>query len=120
MSRFKQEYDGQFGEFWQKKAHEEVEKLLKDVEIDEDGAARWKSNGGYLMEDAVEKLLVAGINWFDPELTKSKRQMQVKEILAKVRKKRRKPLTEEMYEMRAAFGSGTTVVNVITGERIKL
>lgn len=27
---------------------------------------------------------------------------------------------EEMFEMRAAFGEGETVVNVITGEKIQL
>ena len=29
-------------------------------------------------------------------------------------------LAEERTEMEAAFGKGTTVVNIITGERIKL
>jgi hypothetical protein len=32
----------------------------------------------------------------------------------------RKRSSEEIGEMRAAFGSGTTVVDVITGDRIKL
>lgn len=34
--------------------------------------------------------------------------------------KNREHTPEELYEMRAAFGPGTTVVNVITGKRTKL
>ena len=36
--------------------------------------------------------------------------------------KKRTPeeLAEERFEMEAAFGKGTTVVNIITGERTKL
>ena len=120
MSRFQKEYNGEFGEFWQKKAHEDIERILKNVEVDNDGAARWKNNGGYLMDDAIEMLLVSGADWFDVEMTKAKRKEQIKEIMNNARKSKSKPSGEELYEMKAAFGSGTTVVNVITGERIKL
>jgi hypothetical protein len=43
-------------------------------------------------------------------------------ILAEYRQqmKRSKPSPEQMSEMRAAFGAGTVVVNVITGKRTKL
>lgn len=120
MSRFQREYNGEFGEFWQKKAHEDIERILKNVEVDDDGAARWKNNGGYLMDDVIEKLLVGGADWFDVELTKAKRREQVKKIVANARKSKCEPSDEELYEMKAAFGSGTTVVNVLTGKKIRL
>ena len=46
----------------------------------------------------------------------------IDEELRRYRRERRnhKYSGEELYEMRAAFGSGTTVVDVITGQRIRL
>ena len=42
-------------------------------------------------------------------------------LMAHVRaESRREPSAEQMYEMRSAFGKGTTVVNVFTGRRTRL
>jgi hypothetical protein len=47
---------------------------------------------------------------------------ETRKILADYREqmKNHKPSPEQLHEMRAAFGAGKTVVNLITGKRIKL
>ena len=54
MTRFAREWNGELGAFWQKNAHEEAARLLAqrdNIEVEEDGAAKWKSNGSYLPAD---------------------------------------------------------------------
>ena len=138
MTRFAREWNGELGAFWQKNAHEEAARLLAqrdNIEVEEDGAAKWKSNGSYLPADVVEKLIFAGASYlpadvveklifagadfFSEEATAAKREAQTAEFLGNYRRNH-KTTAEERTEMEAAFGKGTTVVNIITGERIKL
>ena len=122
MTRFAREWNGELGAFWQKNAHEEAARLLAqrdNIEVEEDGAAKWKSNGSYLPADVVEKLIFAGTDFFSAEATAAKREAQTAEFLGSYRRNHR-TTTEERAEMEAAFGKGTTVVNIITGEKIKL
>ena len=122
MTRFAREWNGELGAFWQKNAHEEAARLLAqrdNIEVEEDGAAKWKSNGSYLPADVVEKLIFAGADFFSEEATAAKREAQTAEFLGNYRRNH-KTTAEERTEMEAAFGKGTTVVNIITGERIKL
>ena len=49
-----------------------------------------------------------------------KRNAQVQKELAQYRANYTGPSDEEVAEMRAAFGEGETVVDVITGKTIKL
>lgn len=123
MTRFEREISGSLGAFWKKNAEEEVRKAVtqaeKDAAVDEDGAIRWNSNGRYLMDDFCEKLEYAGFP-FSRKATAEKREAQVEEELAQYRKNHRGFDAEELAEARAAFGEGTTVVNVLTGEKTKL
>ena len=122
MTRFAREWNGELGAFWQKNAHEEAARLLAqrdNIEVDEDGAAKWRSNGSYLPADVVEKLIFAGADFFSAEATAAKREAQTAEFLGSYRRNH-KTTTEERMEMAAAFGKGTTVVNILTGEKIKL
>lgn len=122
MTRFAREWNGELGAFWQKNAHEEAARLLaqKDnIEVEADGAAKWKSNGNYLPADVVEKLTFAGADFFSAEATAAKRDAQTAEFLNSYRQNH-KVTAEERMEMEAAFGKGTTVVNIITGEKIRL
>ena len=122
MTRFAREWNGELGAFWQKNAHEEAARLLAqrdNIEVDEDGAAKWKNNGSYLPADVVEKLIFAGADFFSAEATAAKREAQTAEFLGNYRRSHR-TTAEERTEMEAAFGKGTTVVNIITGEKIKL
>lgn len=122
MTRFAREWNGELGAFWQKNAHEEAARLLAqrdNIEVAEDGAAKWKSNGSYLPADVVEKLIFAGADFFSEEATAAKREAQTTEFLQNYRRSYR-TTAEERTEMEAAFGKDTTVVNIITGEKIKL
>ena len=122
MTRFAREWNGELGAFWQKNAHEEAARLLAqrdNIEVEEDGAAKWKSNGSYLPADVVEKLIFAGADFFSEEATAAKREAQTTEFLQNYRRSYR-TTEEERTEMEAAFGKDTTVVNIITGEKIKL
>ena len=103
MTRFAREWNGELGAFWQKNAHEEAARLLAqrdNIEVEEDGAAKWKSSGNYLPADVVEKLTFAGADFFSAEATAKKREAQTAEFLANYRHE----VTEkERTEMRAAF-----------------
>ena len=103
MTRFAREWNGELGAFWQKNAHEEAA----------------KSNGSYLPADVVEKLIFAGADFFSEEATAAKREAQTTEFLQNYCRSHR-TTAEERTEMEAAFGKDTTVVNIITGEKIKL
>ena len=124
MTRFEQEITGKLGDFWKRNAQKEVEKLMNrayEIEVEKDGAAKWVSNGNYLPSDVCEKLVYGGFD-FSPKATEIKRDRQTREILEGYRKaqENRKYSDEEMFEMRSAFGEGTTVVNVLTGRKIRL
>ena len=121
MTRFEQEISGALGAFWKKNAEGEVKRLLDkadDIEVEADGAAKWKTNGSYLPSEVIEKLAYGGFE-FSPEATRAKREEQTTAFLRDYRKNHR-TTEEEKNEMRAAFGPGQTVINIITGERIAL
>lgn len=118
MTRFQKEISGVLGEFWKKNAKSEAEKAVteadKNAVIEEDGAIKWKTNNSYLMDDLCEKLEYMGYP-FSRKATQEKREAQVNEKLSKYKSN----LSEEsIHEMAAAFGSGITVVDVITGEKV--
>lgn len=118
MTRFEQDYNGTNGEFWKREAHEEAKRLLASrdqMTIEDDGAAKWTASGNYLPNDICDKLTFLGADWFDAEATKTKRHEQVKEKIASGRFTYY-PTSEELAEMRSAFGVGETVVNVMSGQ----
>ena len=125
-SRFMMELSGELGPYWVKSAREEVNKMQDQADTgeilkEEDGAVKWKRNGRYLPEDCVEKLAYTHFK-FSPEATKKKRDAQTERSLKAYRESRKNHScsAEELYEMRAAFGAGETVVDVITGQKIIL
>ena len=123
MTRFAREWNGELGAFWQKHAHEEAERLMSqrdNIEVEEDGAAKWISSGNYLPADVVEKLTFAGADFFSAEATAAKREAQTAAFLDSYRRNYKGPSEEEKAEMRAAFGEGATVVTVITGKKTRL
>lgn len=123
MTRFEREISGSLGAFWKKNAEEEVRKAVAKVDADAaveaDGAIKWNSNGRYLMDDFCEKLEYAGYG-FSREATAKKRDAQNAESLAEYRKNDKGLIGEELAEARAAFGEGTTVVDVLTGKKTRL
>ena len=123
MTRFEREISGSLGEFWKKNAEEEVRKAVAQADtqamVEADGAIKWTGNGRYLMDDFCEKLEYAGYA-FDREATARKRDAQVEESLAEYRRNDRGLSGEALAEVRAAFGEGATVVNVLTGRKTRL
>ena len=123
MTRFAMEWNGQLGAYWEAQAHAEAERLMgmrADIEVDDDGAAKWVSSGRYLPADVVEKLTFAGADFFSAEATAVKRTAQNAAFIDSYSRNHKGPSAEERIEMAAAFGKGTTVVNVITGTRTRL
>lgn len=128
MTRFEQELNGTLGEFWKKDALKKIANAESDIEsgrmiIDDLGVATWKSNGHCIMDDmaeVVEHSKYADI--FDRKATKDMRAIENEKFFKQYREsmKNHKPSEEEMFEMRATFGRGTKVVDVITGETITL
>lgn len=127
MSRFQQEISGQLGDYWQKSAEKELEDLRTDIlimniTIDEYGVARNRI-GKAVMSDMLEKLLYlkeAHQLGISEEATKVARDKEVEESIAEYKRNYKGPSEEDLFEMRAAFGAGNKVVDVITGYEIQL
>ena len=124
MTRFERELSGALGAFWKRHAEEEIQKMQKRIDNDEirtniGGGAFWNSNGNYLPEECAEILSHTDFP-FSIEETRRAREAQTAAFLESYARNYKGPSEEEKAEMRAAFGAGTTVVNVITGARTRL
>lgn len=123
MTRFQQEISGALGQWWKEHAERELDMAVKKADIDAivelDGAIRWKESGNYLMDDLCEQLEYAGYP-FSRKSTAKARDIQNNKFINEYRKNYSGPTEEELFEMRAAFGEGKTVVDVITGNAIQL
>ena len=124
MTRFERELNGSLGEFWKRHAEEEIAKMQARVDNDEirtniGGGAFWNSNGNYLPADCAEILSYTDFP-FSLEETARAREAQTAAFLENYRKNYTGPSEEEKAEMRAAFGTGATVVDIISGERVSL
>lgn len=121
MTRFEQELSGALGAFWKKNAEQEIAKMQKRADNDEirtnvNGGAFWNSNGNYLPADCAEILSYTDFP-FSLEETKRAREAQTAAFLENYH---HETTAEERMEMQAAFGKGTMVVDIISGERIRL
>lgn len=91
--------------------------------IGEDGVGRWTSNGRAIPADAAAKIAAfapraaAGM---DLLATERAERAETAAFLAAYRANPPQPTAEQLFEMRAAFGEGTDVVNVITGQRYQV
>jgi len=123
MTRFERELNGSLGEFWKRNAERELEQLRKEladgkITIDDQGIAR-NCIGRVLMSDLLEKLAHI-TDAVSIEATTAAREAEVAAELAEYRKQAHEPSLEERAEMRAAFGPGAKVVDVLTGKAITL
>jgi len=86
------------------------------------GVPRWTTNDRVPPTDAVKDYFIDRTPGFDKLATDAARDAENSAFLADYRKRMENyvPSDEEMFEMRAAFGRGTEVVNVITGRRTQL
>ena len=80
------------------------------------GVPRWNSNGKVPPNEVLDAWLSVGIE-FDYEKAIKAREKDNLKFFNEYREVRKNYTVsdEELYEMRAAFGSGTQVVDVITG-----
>ena len=125
-TRFQQEISGDLGEYWKRSAEAELEDLKKDIEvgditIDEFGVARNRI-GRVVMSDILEKLMYVAADRINEEATKTARKVEVTKSLEEYRKSMENHVytEEELFEMRAAFGPGTIVTNIVTGQKVKI
>ena len=135
MTRFEQEISGlldkqvaerkgtENNHYWERSAKAEVEKAVKEANenaiVEESGAIRWIASGNYLPDDFCEKHEYAGYA-FSREATRQAREVQSSEAIEAYRRQARQITTEEIEEMRSAFGRGAVVVDIITGQRIAI
>ena len=119
MTRFKMELSGMLGEFWKQQAEQELQAVKSDLDscritIDGDGVAR-NSIGRALADDMLEKVEMVAPDCVNVSATRATYAAERDEALKRYAS--REIGTEEMHEMRSAFGAGTTVVDVLTGRR---
>lgn len=138
MTRFEMEISGKLDKevqanggnlrpnFWREHAEKEmwkaVEKFKTDAIVDDNGIATWKLSGNCLPDDFLEMLDWAGVATINYEATKRERQRQDEKFFKEYKEanKNRKYTEEELFEMRAAFGTGVTIVDAISGQTIQL
>jgi len=113
------EYNGKYGDFFQKRAKESVEMFNAEQITVTQGVVRWNSNNSIPPSDLLELWHHAGCE-FNYDKTIAIRDEEISASLEEYRKTKRPPSEEELLEMRAAFGRWTKVVDIITGQDLIL
>ena len=123
MTRFEKELSGALGAYWKKEAEKELSKVKKDLKdgkitIDENGIAR-NCIGRTLHDDMLEKVAKVSRK-VNVEATRAARDEETAKVIEAYRASYTGPSEKDLFEMKAAFGTGTTVVDIFTGKKIKL
>ena len=123
MTRFEKELSGALGAYWKKEAKKELERVKKDLDegkitIDENGIAR-NCIERTLHDDMLEKVAMVSDKG-NVEATRAARDEETAKVIEEFRASYTGPSEEDLFEMRAAYGKGTTVVDIFTGKKIKL
>lgn len=77
---------------------------------------RWNTNDRIPFPDMLQNFREAG--WIDAQTERNsldQRKVEDRKAIEAYRANYKGPSEEEMFEMRAAFGAGAKVVNVLTG-----
>lgn len=119
MTRFQMELSGILGEFWKQQAEQELQKVKSDLDscritVGVDGVAR-NYLGRALSDDMLEKVELVAPDCVNVSATRATYAAERDEVLKRYAS--REIGSEEMHEMRSAFGTGTTVVDVLSGRR---
>lgn len=102
----------------------EADRLALDFDtsasVDAAGIVRWRSNGAIPPADVLEFWRHLG-KVFDHDASQALRQSEQAAFLDQYRRINagRQRSDEEMFELRAAFGEGAEVVDVITRDRVR-
>lgn len=125
MTRFDRELKGEYGQFWKKKAIQHLHKIEEEVfrgeiTIDKQGVAR--NCIGRVVVDEVANALdyIIQDGSFRWDKTIEARNKENEEFLKEYASREPHYSSEEIAEMKAAFGGGTKVVNILTGREIQL
>ena len=90
--------------------------LVDQTTNDATGALRWKSNGNGVPADI---LAAAGVHPHHIEATEAAREADLRALVAQLRVQEQEESedqrAERLFELRAAFGPGETIVNAFTG-----
>ena len=125
MTRFDRELRGEYGEFWKKKAIHYLHKIEEEVSkgeitIDKEGVAR-NCIGRVVVNEVANALdYIIQDGSFSWDKTIEARNKENEEFLEEYASREPHYSSEEIAEMKAAFGQGTKVVNVLTGREIQL
>lgn len=121
MTRFEMELRGVFGERWVANANRELDRVEQKlhegkITIDDNGVA-YNCIGRVLDDEEAQKVhfVTCRINL---EATAEAYARECAELVARMNQ--RSYSSEEIGEMKANFGEGSVIVNVLTGERIVL
>lgn len=125
MTRFDRELKGEHGEFWKKKATQYLHKIEEEVfrgeiTIDKEGVAR-NCIGRVVVDEVANSLdYIIQDGSFRWDKTIEVRNKENEEFLKEYASREPHYSGEEIAEMKAAFGEGDTVIDVLTGKRIQL
>lgn len=120
MTDYVSAYEGHGHKFQVEEAQRLAGKLRTEAVI-ANGVIRWLSNNQVPPADCVALAAHIGLS-VDVEASTTARDADTTAFLADYRKRnaRRRVTAEQRAEMRAAFGPGAKVVNVITGRVTRL
>ena len=125
MTRFERELNGSLGAYWKEQGEKELAKIKTELDegkitIDDQGVA-WNCIGRPLMRDLAAKVALV-TDRIDLEATAQASSAEAAKSIAAYRASREKNgySDEEIHEMRAAFGPGTTITDLLTGKTFNL
>lgn len=82
---------------------------------------RWASNGNCVPNDVMQEMHEQGVvTKAQVVATRNARDLETAQFLREYRERQQPATEEERTEMRAAFGEGATVVDVISGRETRL
>ena len=99
----------------------DAERMLDAFHTDtyiENGVIRWKSSQNVPPIDILEFWNYIGFD-FDYKLSIEVAQKEIEEKINSYKKRNIGKSSETLYEMRAAFGEGVEVIDVLTGKSYK-
>ena len=125
LTKFELELYGYKGKFWRKDAEKRLVNVRKEIvdgeiTIDENGVAR-NCIGRVVMSDGMD-IIEHITKKFNRRNTEKALEEETRKFIKEYREQQKdhEYSQEELAEMRAAFGEGTTVVDVFTGKEIQL
>lgn len=109
------------GHFFYKEALKKIDLFDNEAYVNKDGVVRWKSNNSVPPDELLE-LWQYSNKEFSYENSIAIRELETSTFLAEYRRQREENgySEEELIEMKNAFGEDAVVVDVITGEKIRL